>query len=61
MSETGDVTVAKEIAAELLKLGLLEGVKSESFLVDLSAGKMTVDKWNLLGDPPPSKGGSDGK
>lgn len=52
MSETPDVTVAKRIAAELVRVGLLKPERAERFASDLATGKVNIEDWRLLADPP---------
>jgi hypothetical protein len=61
MSETADVTVAKRIVAELVRVGLLKPERAERFANDLGTGKVKNEDWKLLADPPhqPPTGGHD--
>jgi|GEM_PF-6942727 len=56
MSEMADITVAKRVAAELLRLGFLKPDRAERFAQDLSAGKVKSEEWKLLADPPHAAG-----
>jgi hypothetical protein len=52
MTETADLTVAKRIVAELLRLNLLRPNRAEDFAQKLAAGKIKNEDWKLLADPP---------
>ncbi|MEA2239794.1 MAG: hypothetical protein QOC81_4518 [Thermoanaerobaculia bacterium] len=55
MNETPDLTVAKRIAAELVRLRLLKPDRAKRFAEDLGEGRVKNEDWKLLADPPHDK------
>lgn len=54
-----DITVAKRVVTELVRIGFLKPERADRFAADLSAGRMKAEEWKLLADPPHHAGADD--